>query len=80
MSFNELCVRLSCENLVSKALVKAFKLPSEPHPNPYQIGRIKKGLALKVIEICKVPLAIGKHFVTCDVVDIEKNHVLFERP
>ncbi|GJX32654.1 hypothetical protein Tco_0242509 [Tanacetum coccineum] len=39
-----------------------------------KIGRIKKGLALKVIEICKVPLAIGKHFVTCDVVDIEKSH------
>ncbi|GJX44265.1 hypothetical protein Tco_0260941 [Tanacetum coccineum] len=70
----------SCENLAFKALVKAFKLPSEPHPSPYQIGRIKKGLTLKVIEICKVPLAIGKHFVTCDVVDIEKSHVLFERP
>ncbi|GJU67611.1 transposon ty3-I gag-pol polyprotein [Tanacetum coccineum] len=44
------------------------------------IGRIKKGLALKVTEVCKVPLAIGKHFVTCDVVDIEKSHVLFRRP
>nr|GEX54901.1 RNA-directed DNA polymerase [Tanacetum cinerariifolium] len=43
----------SCENLVSKALVKAFKLPTEPHPSPYQIGQIKKGLALKVNEICK---------------------------
>nr|GEZ29994.1 histone H3.2 [Tanacetum cinerariifolium] len=28
----------SCEKLVSKALVKAFKLPTEPHPSPYQIG------------------------------------------
>ncbi|GJS84343.1 transposon ty3-I gag-pol polyprotein [Tanacetum coccineum] len=27
----------SCKNLVSKAMVKAFKLPTEPHPNPYQI-------------------------------------------
>ncbi|GKA57499.1 hypothetical protein Tco_0756687 [Tanacetum coccineum] len=62
------------ENLVSKAFVKAFKLPTEPYPSPYQIGRIKKGLALKVTEICKVPLAIGKHCnesVTCDVIDIE---------
>ncbi|GJY61609.1 hypothetical protein Tco_0462266 [Tanacetum coccineum] len=42
--------------------------------------KIKKGLALKVTEICKVSLAIGKHFVTCDVVDIEKSHVLFGRP
>nr|GEX00044.1 putative nucleotidyltransferase, ribonuclease H [Tanacetum cinerariifolium] len=67
----------SCENLVSKAFVKAFKLPTEPHPNPYQIGQIKKGPVLMVTEICKVPLAIGKHYnelVTCDVVDIEACH------
>ncbi|GKC06910.1 transposon ty3-I gag-pol polyprotein, partial [Tanacetum coccineum] len=72
----------TCENLVSKAFVKAFKLP-EPHPNPYQIGWIKKGSALKVIETCKVLLAIGKHYnelVTCDVVDIEACHVLLGRP
>nr|GEV04109.1 zf-CCHC domain-containing protein [Tanacetum cinerariifolium] len=65
----------SCQNLVSKALVKAFKLPIEPHLSPYQIGRIKKDLALKVTEICKVPLAIGKHYnelVTFDVVDMEE--------
>ncbi|GJS25568.1 hypothetical protein Tco_0454200 [Tanacetum coccineum] len=34
----------------------------------------KKGLALKVTEICKVSLAIGKHYnelVTCDVIDME---------
>ncbi|GJX72611.1 RNA-directed DNA polymerase [Tanacetum coccineum] len=65
---------LDCENLVSKALVEAFKLSTEPYPNPYQIRWIKKGLTLKVTEICKVPLAIGKHYnelVTCDVVDME---------
>ncbi|GJU71969.1 transposon ty3-I gag-pol polyprotein [Tanacetum coccineum] len=73
----------SCENLASKALVKDFKLPTEPRYSPYQIGWIKKGLALKVIETCKVLLAIGKHYnelVTCDVVDIEACHVLFRRP
>ncbi|GJY53831.1 putative CCCH-type zinc finger family protein [Tanacetum coccineum] len=72
----------SCETLVSKVLVKAFKLPIEPHPNPYQIRWIKKGLALKVTEICKVPLAIGKHYnelVTCDVVDMEACHVFLGR-
>ncbi|GJS47530.1 RNA-directed DNA polymerase [Tanacetum coccineum] len=50
----------SCENLVSKALVKAFKFPTEPHHSPYQIGWIKKGSVPKVTEICKIPLAIGK--------------------
>ncbi|GKE89161.1 RNA-directed DNA polymerase, partial [Tanacetum coccineum] len=72
----------SYENLVSKALVKAFKLPTEPHPSPYQIGRIKKGLTLKVTEICKLPLAMGKHYnelVICDVVDMETCHVLLGR-
>ncbi|GJZ49333.1 transposon ty3-I gag-pol polyprotein, partial [Tanacetum coccineum] len=43
----------SCENLASKALVKDFKLPNEPRHSPYQIGWIKKELALKVTEICK---------------------------
>nr|GFD28253.1 putative nucleotidyltransferase, ribonuclease H [Tanacetum cinerariifolium] len=73
----------SCENLVSKALVKAFKPPTEPHPSPYQIGQVKKGLALKVTEIYKVPLAMGKHYnelVTCDVIDMETCHVLLGRP
>ncbi|GJU44607.1 hypothetical protein Tco_1201873 [Tanacetum coccineum] len=79
--------------------IRGFKLPTathlvlirfgggcgvtEPHPSPYQIGRIKKGSVLKVTEICKVPLAIGKHYnelVTCDVVDMEACHVLLERP
>ncbi|GJW17389.1 transposon ty3-I gag-pol polyprotein, partial [Tanacetum coccineum] len=66
-----------------KALVKAFKLLTEPHPSPYQIGRIKKGLALKVTEICKVPLAMRMHYnelITCDVVDMEVCHVLLGRP
>ncbi|GKF46782.1 hypothetical protein Tco_0136584, partial [Tanacetum coccineum] len=75
----------SYKNLVFKALVKAFKLPTEPHPSPYhpyQIEWIKKGPTLKVTEICKVPLAIRKHyndFVTCDVVDMETCHVLLGR-
>ncbi|GJR69954.1 hypothetical protein Tco_0016019 [Tanacetum coccineum] len=44
---------------------------------------IKKVLALKVTKICKVSLAIGKHYnelVTCDVIDIEACHVLLRRP
>ncbi|GJV35479.1 transposon ty3-I gag-pol polyprotein [Tanacetum coccineum] len=66
----------SCENLVSNALVKAFKLPTKPHHSPYQIGWIKKVPALKVTEICKVPLAIGKHFVTCDIFDCDTQDAL----
>ncbi|GJV04154.1 hypothetical protein Tco_1337723 [Tanacetum coccineum] len=74
---------LYCKKLASKALVKDFKLPTEPRHSPYQIRRIKKGLALKVTKICKVHLAIGKHYnelVICDVIDIEVCHVLLGRP
>ncbi|GJZ91481.1 transposon ty3-I gag-pol polyprotein [Tanacetum coccineum] len=68
---------------VIKALVKSFNLPTEPRHSLYQIGWIKKELALKVTKICKVPLAIGKYYnelVICDVIDIKACHVLLERP
>ncbi|GKE29214.1 hypothetical protein Tco_1444598 [Tanacetum coccineum] len=48
-----------------------------------RIGWIKKGPALKVTEICKIPLVVGKHYnelVTCDVVDMKACHVLLRRP
>ncbi|GJS97980.1 hypothetical protein Tco_0819150 [Tanacetum coccineum] len=54
--------RGSCENLLSKDLVKAFKLPTKPHHSLCQIGLIKKVSTLKVTEIYKVPFAIGKHY------------------
>nr|GEX13403.1 NAC domain-containing protein [Tanacetum cinerariifolium] len=47
------------------------------------IGWIKKGPTLKVTVICKVPLAIKKHYnelVTCDVANMEACHVLLGRP
>ena len=34
----------SSENLVSKAMVKALKLQTEPNPTPYKLTWVKKGL------------------------------------
>jgi len=72
----------SCENFVSKALVDYLKLETKSHPHPCDIGRIKKNPSIKVTDRCQVPISIGKFFrdpVTCDVVDMDKRHILLGR-
>ena len=50
----------NCENIVSRALVDFLKLETKPHHHPYNIKWIKKGPCIKVIDLCYVPISIGK--------------------
>ena len=72
----------SSENLVSKALVKALNLKIEKHPSPYKIVWIKNTPKVQVLEVCKVPLSIGKYHkveIVCDVIDMDACHILLGR-
>ena len=64
----------SCKNIVFRALVDYLKLKTESHPHPYTIGQIKNDLSIKVIDLCHIPISIGKFYqdsVACDVIDMD---------
>ncbi|KAA0048718.1 zf-CCHC domain-containing protein/Asp_protease_2 domain-containing protein [Cucumis melo var. makuwa] len=68
----------SSENFVSKKLVTALKLKTEPHSSPY-----KKGGDAHISEICSVPLSIGgtyKDQIVCDILDMDVCHILLGKP
>jgi len=63
--------------------VDHLKLETKSHHHPYNIRRIKKGPCIKVMDQCYVLISIGKFYqdsVACDVIDMNKCHILLGRP
>jgi len=48
----------NCENIVSSALVDYLKLEMKLELQPYTIGWIKKGHAIKITYLCHVPIQL----------------------
>ena len=75
-------VNESYENIISRAL-DYLKLETEPHSQSYTIGWIKKGLSIKVTDLCHVLISIDKFyqdFIACDIVNMGRCHILLRRP
>ena len=54
-----------------------------PLDTPYSLGWVKSDPQVRVLQTCKVPISIGKHYkedVLCDVLDMNTCHILLGRP
>lgn len=66
-----------------QSLNQNFEISTNPHPHPYKIGWIKKGIKIKVQEVCRVTFSIGKLYkdqVHCDIVEIDVCHIFLGSP
>lgn len=73
----------STDNIVSKKLITALKLTTDPHPNPFKVNWITKKGETTAKEICIVPLSIGNLYqdqLVCDVLEMDVCHLLLGRP
>jgi len=72
----------SQKNLISSEVVKRLKLPTTPHPQPYNIGWLSQGWDIRVSQQCRLPYSIKpfKDEVLCDVAPLEVCDVLLGQP
>jgi hypothetical protein len=70
------------KNLILAEVVKWLKLPTRPHPQPYNIRWLNQGHDLYVSQQCHLPYAINpfKDEVLCDVASLEFCDVLLGQP
>jgi hypothetical protein len=72
----------SQKNLISIEVVKRFKFPRIPHPQPYTIGWLSQGRDIRVSQQCRLSYGIKplKDEVVCDVSPLEVFDVLLGQP
>lgn len=66
------------ENIISSGVIKALKLNTIKHLEPYNISWVRKGIDILVTEMCNVTLSIENNFmckVVCDVLDMDVCHL-----
>ena len=69
------------ENLVSIEMVQKLCLETVPHPNPYQVCGLRKGV-IEVSQRCLVSFSISKSYkdkVWCNVFPMRECHLLLRR-
>ncbi|GKA24457.1 RNA-directed DNA polymerase [Tanacetum coccineum] len=72
----------SCENVVSKTMLKKLSLKTKKHPRPYKLSWLQKGKSVHVDQRCLVYFSIGDKYwdeVWCDVVPMDACHLLLGR-
>ncbi|GJX68055.1 putative CCCH-type zinc finger family protein [Tanacetum coccineum] len=73
----------SCENVISKTMVKKLSLKTEKHPRPYKLSWLEKGKSVHIDQRCLVYFSIRDKYrdkVWCDVVPMDACHLLLRRP
>ncbi|XP_076938140.1 uncharacterized protein LOC143606166 [Bidens hawaiensis] len=73
----------SCENIVSQSMVDKLNLPTQDHPEPYQLTWLKKGNLIKVTHRCLVQFSISNKYsdeIWCEVLPMDVCHILLGRP
>lgn len=72
----------SCTNVISALAVKKLDLKAVPHPSPYKLAWLTKGVDITVSRQVTVSFSIGSYLdsVCCDVVPMDACHLLLGRP